>query len=157
MCFKPNATSGPSIDQHLNHDHTGKAQYHPAADAAEKAGKLAAKLARESSTAAKAGKGGLKGGKTLKAIPGIGTAMAILGWGIDAYCKGPGYGTVNAGIDAIPFVGAGKIVTELFVGDFIPDLTYEESPSIDDGIDDEPLTGDDQKWIDEAFANYPND
>jgi hypothetical protein len=128
-----------------------------AAEAAEKAGKLAAKLARESSMAAKAGKGARKGGKILKAIPGIGTAMAVIGWGSDAYCKGPGYGTVNAGIDAIPFVGTGKIVTELFVGDFIPDLPYEESPAIDDGIDDEPLTPEDQKWIDEVFANYPND
>ncbi len=128
-----------------------------AADAAEKAGKLAAKLARESSMAAKAGKGARKGGKILKAIPGIGTAMAVIGWGSDAYCKGPGYGTVNAGIDAIPFVGTGKIITELFVGDFIPDLPYEESTAIDDGIDDEPLTPEDQKWIDEVFANYPNE
>lgn len=74
--------------------------------------------------------------------------MAVVGWGGDAYCKGPGYGTANAALDAIPFVGTGRIVTEFIVGDFIPDLPDVEPPSVDDSFDDEELTEDGQRWVD---------
>jgi hypothetical protein len=128
------------------------------ADAAAKAGKLAAKAAKESGALARAGKLGLKGGKLAKAIPGVGVFFAVAGWGVDGYCKGPGYGTLNSGIDAIPFVGGGKIVVELFTGDFIPNLPDEEEPFVDyNGQDNSPLTDEDQTWIDEIWSGYPKE
>jgi RHS repeat-associated protein len=64
-------------------------------------------------------RGGLKVGR---AIPFIGPAFALFGWGRDAYAKGPIAGTANAGLDAIPLLGTGKIVIEMLRGeDFIAD------------------------------------
>lgn len=128
------------------------------ADTAAKAGKLAAKVAKESGALAKAGKLGRKGGKLVKAIPGVGIFAAVAGWGVDGYCKGPGYGTLNSGIDAIPFVGGGKIVIELFTGDFIPDLPDAETPFVDyNGSDNAPLSDQDQEWIYDVLSEYPNE
>jgi hypothetical protein len=56
-----------------------------------------------------------------KAIPYVGTAMAIGLVGYDIKRKGVVYGVINSGLDAIPFVGLGKNVIEFFTGDLLPD------------------------------------
>lgn len=56
-----------------------------------------------------------------KSIPYVGTAMAIGLVGYDIKRKGVVYGVLNAGIDAIPFVGTAKNAVEFFTGDFLPD------------------------------------
>ena len=56
-----------------------------------------------------------------KAIPYVGTAMAIGMVGYDIKRKGTLYGVLNSGLDAIPFVGLGKNVIEFFTGDLLPD------------------------------------
>lgn len=56
-----------------------------------------------------------------KAIPYVGTAMAIGLVGYDIKRKGVVYGVLNSGLDAIPFVGLGKNVIEFFTGDLLPD------------------------------------
>jgi len=88
------------------------------------AAKAAKAAAKNSTTLAKAGKLGRNGGKLLKIIPGVASFAAISSWGVDGYCKGPVYGTVNTGVDAIPIFGNVKCLVEVFTGDFIPD--YEE-------------------------------
>ena len=48
-------------------------------------------------------------------------------------------GTINTGIDAIPFVGAGKIIIELTItGDWIPDA--QSLSPIQDVYDDSSLS-----------------
>jgi RHS repeat-associated protein len=106
------------------------------------AAKAAKALAKNSSTLAKAGKVGRKGGKLVKVIPGVATIAAVASWGVDGYCKGPVYGTVNTGIDAIPIVGNVKCIVELFTGDFIPDYEEPSDPS-------DELTAEEQAWIQE--------
>ncbi len=59
--------------------------------------------------------------RVAKSIPYVGTAMAIGFVGYDIKRKGFVKGVLNSGIDAIPFVGAGKNVIEYFTGDFFPD------------------------------------
>jgi hypothetical protein len=56
-----------------------------------------------------------------KAIPYVGTVMAIGLVGYDIKRKGVLYGVINSGLDAIPFVGLGKNVIEFFTGDLLPD------------------------------------
>ena len=56
-----------------------------------------------------------------KSLPFGGTAVALILVGSDIRNKGVPYGLVNSGIAAIPFVGLGKNVVEIFRGDFIPD------------------------------------
>lgn len=56
-----------------------------------------------------------------KAIPYVGTAMALGLVGYDIKRKGVLYGVLNSGLDAIPFVGTGKNVIEFFTGDLLPD------------------------------------
>lgn len=56
-----------------------------------------------------------------KSVPYVGTAMAIGLVGYDIKKKGVVKGVLNAGIDAIPFVGAGKNIIEFFTGDLLPD------------------------------------
>jgi hypothetical protein len=56
-----------------------------------------------------------------KAIPYVGTALAIGLVGYDIKRKGVVYGVINSGLDAIPFVGLGKNVIEFFTGDLLPD------------------------------------
>lgn len=66
--------------------------------------------------------GGWMAAKRLaKSIPYVGTAMAIGLVGFDIKRKGVVYGVLNAGIDAIPFVGTAKNAVEFFTGDFLPD------------------------------------
>lgn len=59
--------------------------------------------------------------RVAKSIPYVGTAMAIGLVGYDIKRKGVVKGVLNAGIDAIPFVGAAKNVVEFFTGDLLPD------------------------------------
>ncbi len=59
--------------------------------------------------------------RVAKAIPYVGTAMAIGLVGYDIKRKGVVKGVINSGLDAIPFVGLGKNVVEFFTGDLLPD------------------------------------
>jgi hypothetical protein len=56
-----------------------------------------------------------------KSIPYVGTVLAIGLIGYDIRRKGVVYGVINSGLDAIPFVGAGKNIIEFFTGDLLPD------------------------------------
>lgn len=59
--------------------------------------------------------------RVAKSIPYVGTVMAIGLVGYDIKKKGVVKGVLNSGLDAIPFVGLGKNVVELFTGDLLPD------------------------------------
>lgn len=59
--------------------------------------------------------------RVAKSVPYLGTGMAIFLIGSDIKRKGVVNGTLNAGIDAIPFVGMAKNVVEFFTGDLLPD------------------------------------
>ena len=59
--------------------------------------------------------------RVAKSVPYLGTGMAIFLIGSDIKRKGVVKGTLNAGIDAIPFVGTAKNVVEFFTGDLLPD------------------------------------
>jgi len=56
-----------------------------------------------------------------KSVPYVGTVMAIGLVGYDIKNKGVVKGVLNAGLDAIPFVGMGKNIVEFFTGDLLPD------------------------------------
>ncbi len=56
-----------------------------------------------------------------KMIPAVGTAIAIGFVGSDIKKKGFVKGVVNSGLDAIPFVGIGKNIIEVFAGDMLAD------------------------------------
>jgi hypothetical protein len=56
-----------------------------------------------------------------KSIPYVGTFVAIGFIGYDIRRKGIVRGVLNSGLDAIPFVGAGKNIVEFFTGDLLPD------------------------------------
>jgi hypothetical protein len=59
--------------------------------------------------------------RVAKSIPYVGTAVAIGLVGYDIRRKGVVKGVLNAGLDAIPFVGLGKNVVEFFTGDLLSD------------------------------------
>ena len=59
--------------------------------------------------------------RVAKTIPGVGTAMALGFVGYDIKKKGIVKGLLNSGFDAIPLVGTGKNVIEVFTGDFFTD------------------------------------
>lgn len=59
--------------------------------------------------------------RVAKTIPYVGTVMAIGLVGYDIKRKGVVKGVLNAGLDAIPFVGLGKNAIEFFTGDLLPD------------------------------------
>ncbi len=59
--------------------------------------------------------------RVAKSVPYVGTVMAIGLVGYDIKRKGVVKGVLNAGLDAIPFVGMGKNVVEFFTGDLLPD------------------------------------
>ncbi len=59
--------------------------------------------------------------RVAKSIPYVGTAMAIGLVGYNIRRKGVVKGVLNAGLDAIPFVGLGKNVVEFFTGDLLSD------------------------------------
>ncbi len=83
------------------------------ADKIAKAKKLAAK---------KAGKVWKIGRKVAKAIPVVGTVLTIFGIGSNVHAKGLVNGGASSALDAIPVVGTGKNIIEIFTGDFIRDL-----------------------------------
>ena len=55
-----------------------------------------------------------------KAVPYVGTVMALGLVGYDIKKKGVVKGVLNSGLDAIPFVGLAKNAVEFFTGDLIP-------------------------------------
>lgn len=63
--------------------------------------------------------------RVAKSIPYVGTVMAIGLVGYDIKRKGVVKGVLNAGLDAIPFVGLGKNVVEFFTGDLLPDKAVD--------------------------------
>ncbi len=68
--------------------------------------------------------------RVAKSIPYVGTAMAIGLVGYDIKNKGVVKGVLNAGLDAIPFVGAGKNIVEFFTGDLLPDKNVENQKKV---------------------------
>ena len=70
--------------------------------------------------AAEAG-GWMAARRVAKSVPYVGTVMAIGFVGYDIKKKGFVKGVINSGLDAIPFVGAGKNLIEFFTGDLLPD------------------------------------
>lgn len=56
-----------------------------------------------------------------KTIPGVSTVLAIGFVGYDIKKKGVVKGLLNSGLDAVPFVGTGKNILEIFTGDLLPD------------------------------------
>lgn len=70
--------------------------------------------------AAEAG-GWMAARRAAKSVPYLGTVMAIGFVGYDIKKKGVFKGILNSGLDAIPFVGAGKNILEFFTGDLLPD------------------------------------
>lgn len=72
--------------------------------------------------------------RAARTVPYVGTAVALGLVGYDIRRKGLIKGLLNSGLDAIPFVGAGKNAIEFFTGDLIPDkkdngLRLPEKPS----------------------------
>jgi hypothetical protein len=59
--------------------------------------------------------------RVAKRIPVIGTVLTIGLVGQDIRRKGLIKGTLNSGLDAVPFVGTAKGVLELFTGDLLAD------------------------------------
>lgn len=59
--------------------------------------------------------------KAAKAIPLVGTAVAIGLVGYEVKKKGLIKGLVNTALDATPFVGVTKNAIEVFTGDWLPD------------------------------------
>lgn len=70
--------------------------------------------------AAEAG-GWMAARRAAKAVPYLGTVMAIGFVGYDIKKKGFVKGVINSGLDAIPLVGTGKNIIEFFTGDLLPD------------------------------------
>lgn len=66
--------------------------------------------------------------RAAKAMPYVGTVMAIGLIGQSIKRKGVVKGVVNSGLDAIPLVGTAKNVVELFTGDLIPDKNGVRRP-----------------------------
>ncbi len=59
--------------------------------------------------------------RLIKPIPFVGSAVAIGLAGYEIKKKGLLRGSIDVGLDIIPFVGTAKNVIELFTGDLIPD------------------------------------
>ena len=59
--------------------------------------------------------------RAAKAVPYLGTVMAIGFVGYDIKKKGFVKGVINSGLDAIPLVGTGKNIIEFFTGDLLSD------------------------------------
>jgi len=54
-------------------------------------------------------------------VPYIGALVALATIGFAIRRKGPLGGTLDTGLNAIPYLGAIKNAIELFIGDFVPD------------------------------------
>jgi hypothetical protein len=72
-----------------------------------------------------------------KMIPGVGTALAIGFVGYDIKKKGFVKGVVNSGLDAIPFVGIGKNIVEVFSGDLLSDKEISNGKRLPKKVKDE--------------------
>ncbi|GAC1398826.1 MAG: hypothetical protein NVSMB56_13800 [Pyrinomonadaceae bacterium] len=59
--------------------------------------------------------------RLIKPIPIVGTMVAVGLAGYEIKKKGLLRGSIDVGLDIIPFVGTAKNVIELFTGDLIPD------------------------------------
>src|SRR5262245_54560824 len=59
--------------------------------------------------------------KAAKAVPLVGTALAIGLVGYEIKKKGIVRGLVNSALDATPVVGVAKNAIEIFTGDWLPD------------------------------------
>ncbi len=59
--------------------------------------------------------------RSAKMLPFGGAIAVFVLLGYDIRRKGIILGSVNSGIDAIPFLGFAKNTVEIFTGDFIPD------------------------------------
>ncbi len=68
--------------------------------------------------------------KLAKSVPYVGSVMALGLVGYNVRKKGLVRGVVDSGLDAIPFVGTAKNITEFFTGDLIP----AKKPDIDQKI-----------------------
>lgn len=64
--------------------------------------------------------------RVAKAIPYVGSVMAIGMVGYSIKRKGMVKGVINSGLDAIPFVGTGKNIIEFFTGDLLSDKEVEK-------------------------------
>ena len=65
--------------------------------------------------------------RAARAVPYLGSVVAIGLVGYDIKRKGVVKGIINSGLDAIPFIGLGKNAIEFFTGDLIPDKKPEGS------------------------------
>jgi hypothetical protein len=86
----------------------------------EKAAEQAAQRSLERVVAAGAGKGG---SRLAKAIPLVGTVVAVYFIYDDSKVYGTGPAIINGGVDAIPLLGRGKIIGELIDGRRFLDVT----------------------------------
>ncbi len=59
--------------------------------------------------------------RLIKPIPVVGSVLTIGLVGLDIRKKGLIKGSINSGLDAVPFVGTVKGVVEIFTGDLISD------------------------------------
>ncbi|HEY7154842.1 MAG TPA: RHS repeat-associated core domain-containing protein, partial [Gemmataceae bacterium] len=66
-----------------------------------------------------------------KAVPGVGIIVSLAFWPSDVRAKGWIGGTVNTGLDAVPFLGISKAIVEIAGDDLIPDLE-EYDPEVYD-------------------------
>ena len=89
----------------------------------EKAAEEAAEKSLEKVVAKGAIKGGSKLAKVGKAIPLVGTVVAIYFIYDDSKVYGAGPAIINGGVDAIPLVGTGKVIAELIAGGRFLDVT----------------------------------
>jgi hypothetical protein len=61
--------------------------------------------------------------RLIRAVPWVGTVIAIAAFGSAVRQKGMFNGTLNTALDAIPFLGSAKGVAEIVRGrDFLPDV-----------------------------------
>ena len=74
--------------------------------------------------------------RAAKQLPVVGTALAIGLVGYDIKKKGFVKGVVNSGLDAIPIVGTGKNVIELFTGDLLPDKENMNGNRLPEEVED---------------------
>jgi RHS repeat-associated protein len=88
--------------------------------ALEKAGKEAAESSLQKALNAGARRGG---GRLAKGIPLVGTVVAVYFYAEDAELYGGTAAGVNTTIDAIPFIGTGKTIAELYHGYRFLDVT----------------------------------
>lgn len=67
--------------------------------------------------------------RAAKAIPLVGTAVAVGLIGYEVRKKGLVKGLVNTALDATPFVGFTKNAIEAFTGDWLPDKSTPRNPA----------------------------